>query len=157
MKPPICHLCHADFRSEYFHYRTGGALVQFADYESLREGTAGHPWGLEWFCRHHLQAAQELASVAADEALTRLRARYGEFPPYVPKPLRDPELWVTSVGPNSTEVFIIVRQAAHLSPLEARNLLRTGTFKVAKGWPSSFETWRLALIEAGARVEVRFP
>lgn len=28
MKPPICHLCHADFRSEYFHYRTGGALVQ---------------------------------------------------------------------------------------------------------------------------------
>lgn len=47
MKPPICHLCHADFRSEYFHYRTGGALVQFADYESLREGTAGHPWGLE--------------------------------------------------------------------------------------------------------------
>lgn len=157
MKSPICYLCNVDFGSEYFHAQTGGALVKFDDYEPLGEGFAGHPQGLEWFCRHHLQAAQELASLTTDEALLRLRDRYGEFPPYVSKPIRDPELWVTSIGSYREKVFIVIRQATYLSPRDARNLLRAGSFKVAAGWPSSFESWRIALIDAGAQVEVRFP
>ena len=157
MKPAICYLCHTDFRSEYFHIQAGGALVQFADYKPLPEGAGGHPRGLEWFCRHHLQAAQALTSSSTDEALSQLKTAYGEFPPYKALPCFDPELWVIAVGPNSGAVFTIVRQATHLPPIKVKELLHSGVFKVAQGWPQEFERWRSALVDAEAQVEVRFP
>ena len=157
MKSPICFLCNTDFRSEYFHFQTGGALVQFADYKPLREGAAGHPQGIEWFCRNHLQAAQELTSRGTEEALSSLKLMFGVFPPYEAKPVFDPELWVTSVGPNRASVFAILRRATQLAPIDAKKLLHAGVFKVAQGWPNSFENLQSALIEAGAQVETRFP
>lgn len=156
MKPAICYLCHSDFRSEYFHTQAGGALVQFADYKPLAEGAAGHPRGLEWFCRHHLSAAQALTSTSADESLSLLKAAYGEFPPYEPISCVDPELWVIAVGLNNRAVFTIVRQATQLSPIEVKKLLHGGVLKVAQGWPKEFEGWRSALVNAGAQVEIRF-
>lgn len=157
MNSPICFLCHADFRSEYFHFQTGGGLVQFADYKPLLEGAAGHPQGLEWFCNSHLPVAEDLASSTTEEALSRLKLMFGEFPPYEPEPVLDPELWVTSVGPNSARVFAILRQATQLAPIDAKAQLQNGAFKVAQGWPKNFENWRSALVEAGAQVEIRFP
>ncbi len=69
MKAPICFLCNKDFGSEYFHFRTGGSMVQFADFEPLPEGRAGHPHSLEWFCNEHVQAAQALAASGRFSAL----------------------------------------------------------------------------------------
>jgi hypothetical protein len=157
MKSPICYLCNKDFGSEYFHFRTGGAVVQFADFKPLREGAAGHPQGLEWFCNEHLQAAQALAASTTTEALSKLHGRFGVFPPYESKPYRDPELWVTAVGPNAPKVFAILRHAAQVSPIEAKKLLANRVFKVAQGWPREFQGWQSALVEAGAQVEIRFP
>ena len=85
-------------------------MVQFADFEPLIEGRAGHPQGLEWFCNEHVQAAQALAASTTGEALSKLRGRYGVFPPYESKPYRDPELWVTDVGPNAPQVFAMLRK-----------------------------------------------
>lgn len=157
MKPPICYLCNIDFRSEYFHFCTGGDLVHFSDYQPLQDGAAGHPHGLEWFCQHHLLAAQELSVMKVEEALLRLRATFGEFPPYEPKPLLDPELWVASVGPNPGKVFAITRQATQLSPSVVKQLLCYGEFKVAQSCPKEFEYWQSLLARAGARLEIRFP
>lgn len=157
MKSPICHLCNKDFGSEFFHFQTGGALVQFGDYQSLPEGTAGHPQGLEWFCNHHLQAAQALSTKTTSEALSELYTQYGEFPLYEVTSYRAPELWVVSVGSNPVKVFSIFRQATQMPPSDAKKLLAAGTFKVAEGWPREFHGWQAALVEAGAQVEVRFP
>lgn len=157
MKAPICFLCNKDFGSEYFHFRTGGSLVQFADFEPLLKGRAGHPQGLEWFCNEHVQAAQALAAHTTGEALSKLRGSYGVFPPYESKPYRDPELWVTDVGPNAPQVFAILRRASQASPAEAQELLASGVFKVAQGWPRAFQGWQSALVEAAAEVEIRFP
>lgn len=157
MKSPICYLCNKDFSSAYFHASLGGALVQFADYRPLREGAAGHPQGLEWFCEQHLQEAQALAEHATAKALLQLTEQYGVFPPYEPKPIRDPELWVTAVGPNPAKVFALLRQATPISPADAKKLLAAGEFKVSQGWPVQFQYWKTALAEAGARLEVRFP
>lgn len=157
MKSPICYLCNKDFGSEYFHVQTGGALVQFVDYQSLPEGAAGHPQGLEWFCNQHLQAAQALSSNTTSKALSKLHALYGECPPYEAKPQHAPELWVTSVGSNAVKVFSILRQATQATPSDAKKLLASGAFKVAEGWPREFHGWQTALVEAGAQVEIRFP
>ncbi|WP_231570212.1 MULTISPECIES: hypothetical protein [Pseudomonas] len=92
-----------------------------------------------------------------EEALLRLRSTFGEFPPYEPKPLLNPELWVTSVGPNPGKIFAITRQATQLSPSVVKQLLRSGEFKVAQGWPKEFEYWQSSLASAGAQLEIRFP
>lgn len=115
MKSPICYLCNKDFRSEFFYAGTGGTLVQFKDYQPLPQGAVGHPQGLEWFCNEHLQAAQDLGAYSTAEALFKLTETYGPFPAYEPKPLCDPELWVTAVGPNPAKVFFVLRQATHSS------------------------------------------
>ncbi len=72
MKPPICALCHRDFRRD----AGGGGLVRFRDEEPLPEGMTGHPRGVEWFCSRHLAAAEELSASSLKEALATLRLRY---------------------------------------------------------------------------------
>ncbi len=72
MRPPICALCHRDFRRE----PEGGGLVHFRDQESLPDGMVGHPHGVEWFCGRHLAAAQELSGSSLAEAMRKLRRRY---------------------------------------------------------------------------------
>lgn len=156
-KAPICHLCNKDFGSEYFHLQTGGGIVQFSDFRRLPEGAAGQPHGLEWFCNEHLEAATALASVPVEQAISKLQETFGRFPPYESKPSRDPELWVTAVGPNSARVFSLLRQKTLLPPAQARELLTNAPFKFTHGWPRYFENWRAALVEVGAEVEIRFP
>lgn len=156
-KSPICYLCNKDFGSEYFHLQTGGDHVRFADFRRLPEGAAGQPHGIEWFCAEHLQAAAALAAEPVEHALSKLHEAYGWFPPYESKPSRDPELWVTAVGPNSARVFTLLRQKTLLPPTQARELLTNAPFKFTHGWPRYFENWRVALVEAGAAVEIRFP
>ena len=156
MKSPICHLCKTDFGSEHFHFGSGGALVQFADYKPLPEGAVGHPHGLEWFCSEHLEVARTLTALLCADAMSKLKEQFGEFPPFENGPLRDPALWVTSIGPNAPRVFAIIRQAMSISPADAKGLLALGQFKVIEGWPSQFKTWQQALTEAGATVEIRF-
>ena len=157
MKPPICFLCNNNFGSELYHIGSGGSLVQFADYKPLGMGMVGHPRGLEWFCSEHLPAAQELVALPSDEALKEMERRYGNFPPYVPAPYRDPELWLTSVGPNKSKIFALVRQATLCTPGEAIAMISSGHFKVSSGSLSMFSELDRALLEAGAKTELRFP
>ena len=156
MKPPICSLCHRDFSSEYFHYTSGGDVVQFADFQRLKEGAAGHPRGLEWFCREHLEQAQAYASLCYAEAFSRLYEQFGEFPAKESSPLHDPSLWITAIGPNAARVFAIIRQATSMTPAETKHAMSLGHLKVSQGWPSQFILWQRALVDAGATVEVRF-
>jgi hypothetical protein len=157
MKSPICYLCHKDFRSHYFHACAGGKLVRFADYKPLPEACAGHPQGLEWFCSEHLAAAQNLSSVSSAAAHAKLVEQFGAFPPYEDKPLKDPELWVVSVGPSPAKVFAILRDATSLPPKEAKAVLASRQFIVAKGWPASLKGWQAALSAVGAITEIRYP
>ena len=129
----------------------------FADYTPLLPGLGGHPNGLEWFCDLHLQAASELRMETADVALELLQVGFGKFPPYRPKPHRDPELWVTDVGPNPSRIFAIIRESRWESPAAVRALLQEGKFKVAQGWPRSFAQLKGSLIEAGAAVVTLYP
>lgn len=69
----------------------------------------------------------------------------------------DPELWVTAVGPNEHLVFAVLREAAGLSPAQAKEVIRRGAFRVCTGWPMHFEPWRARLDAAGATTELRFP
>jgi hypothetical protein len=157
VKPPFCWLCSRDFRCEWFPTGGGGELVHFLDYKPLPEGCVGHPRGLEWFCRDHAAAAQELAHLDAATALAALQARFGSFPRVrEPTLMPDPSLWVTAVGPHRGRVFALVHQASGFPAGEALALLRSVPFEMARGWPQSFETWRAALIAAGAGVEVRY-
>lgn len=157
MKPQYCRLCGRDFRCEWFHVRGGGELIRFRDYEPLPEGAAGHPQGLEWFCREHAPAALGLAAQDSASALAVLRDRFGPFPPVVePTTMPDPSLWVTEVGPNRAQVFALVHQALNRPAGEALALLRMVPFELARGWPQSFEDLRTALVEAEAGVEVRY-
>jgi hypothetical protein len=157
VKPPICHLCHRDFSRELDYRRSGGDLVQFADYRPLPPGYAGHPHGLEWFCSAHLDAARALASRPVDEAMAELERRFGSFAPWEPGVSREPELWLTSIGPARASVFAIVRRAAGLSPAAGKALLGIVPFRVSTGRRAELEPVRIALEAAGARVELRFP
>jgi hypothetical protein len=156
MKPPICSLCSKDFRSEQFHYKSGGDLIQFADYRPLNQGAAGHPHGLEWFCQDHLEHARAYSFMSYVEAFSMLVDQFGEFPAYKDLPFHDPSLWITAIGPNAARVFAIIRQATSITPAETKHLMSLGQLKVSQGWPSQFITWQRALADAGATVEVRF-
>lgn len=114
-------------------------MVQFADFKPLREGAAGHPLGLEWFCNEHLQTAQALASIKTSEALSKLHDKYGIFPPYESKTYRGPELWVIAVGPNAPKVFAIIRHAAQAPPKRLRNYWPMGHSKSHKVGLANFK------------------
>lgn len=73
-------------------------MVQFADFEPLIEGRAGHPHGLEWFCNEHAQAAQALAASTSSEALSKLHGTYGIFPPMNPSPIVTPSFGLLMWG-----------------------------------------------------------
>lgn len=130
--------------------------MQFANYGPLPEGIGGHPRGLEWFFRDHLEQARAYAPLSFAEALSRLVEQFGEFPAWTSSPSHDASLWVTSIGPNKARVFAIVRQATSMTPAETKQLMSVGQLKVSEGWPSQFASWQRALIDAGATVEVRF-
>ena len=60
MRPPICEICG----------READETVAFADYESPDpHGPTGHPPGLGWFCRRHLEAARAMQGVPLDEVV----------------------------------------------------------------------------------------
>jgi len=70
-------------------------------------------------------------------------------------PTPQSSLWVTSVGPNFSEVFVEVRRMMGLSPSEVKALLNSPPFRVAVGWKSDLTPWRERLHEAGAAAEIR--
>lgn len=81
MKPAVCAICgksgaHID-----------GDWVEFSDYEPLAQGEIGHPKGLEWFCRDHLDAAKSVANHSFEDGLIILKNKFGEIeaPLDVPK------------------------------------------------------------------------
>lgn len=76
MRPPICAICHKDFRNDL---NTGGS-VQFkvspkdsAYNEQMKaEKWVGHPKGLEWFCDKHLNIAQKYSQLTWKEARLKI-------------------------------------------------------------------------------------
>ena len=65
MRPPICEVCRG----------RATETVRFADHEPLPDGMTGHPPGLGWFCRRHLEGARALAGRSLGEAVGLLRRR----------------------------------------------------------------------------------
>ncbi len=79
MMPPICAICDTRFELEL-----GGGLVHYfltEEQENFNKrfqqpGFTGHPAGLHWFCKEHLEGAQSVAHFHDSEALALLRIRY---------------------------------------------------------------------------------
>ncbi len=159
MKSPICEVCGKDFRSEYLHTGNGGVCLDFADYIELPEDAVGHPFGSGWFCAEHCVEAKTLLSGKFAHAIDIIRKRHSIDEADLPKEypnVTDPELWITDVGQNRNRVFSIIRKAMNVSPLEAKDLLSSGAFKLYSGWPTSFAEYKDELEECGAKVEVRY-
>ncbi len=101
MKSPICRVCGKDFRSEYFHTGKGGGYLIFADYTELPKNMAGHPSGLDWFCKQHLIDAKSLMHKNLKEAVKQIREKCLIIKSDLPTDysnINDPELWITNVG-----------------------------------------------------------
>ena len=73
MRPPICAVCDRDFRDDLGDSDLTGGMVYFADYESLPDGTVGHPTGLEWFCSIHIRKAKILAHLPTKDAINQIK------------------------------------------------------------------------------------
>ncbi|QIF02481.1 hypothetical protein [Roseimicrobium sp. ORNL1] len=157
MKPAYCWLCGRDFRSEWRHAQSGGELVRFRDYKQLPDDAVGHPPGLEWFCREHAAAARVLSHLDSASALVELQRQFGSFPKVIePSLIHDPSLWVVEVGPQRSRVLAVIQQATGRTATDALVLLRATPFELVRGWPASFQSWRVELESVGARVEVRY-
>lgn len=74
MLPPRCELCGRKAHQGNGRPFGGYALVQFADHRPEESG--GLSPGLSWFCPTHADAARQLAGLARDVAMTRLRSDY---------------------------------------------------------------------------------
>lgn len=78
MKPPICALCHTDFRHET---DSKGGLLYFTltpEQEAERRRMVethmtGHPPGAAWFCSEHYEQASQLTHLSSGEAMKKLR------------------------------------------------------------------------------------
>ena len=76
MRPPICCICDTDFRDSI----SEGGTVQFKLTEKdiqhnkrlERTHMTGHPAGLEWFCKEHLEQAKKLQHLTLKQAKQRL-------------------------------------------------------------------------------------
>jgi len=77
MKPPICCICHNDFRTNIHE----GGLLDFKltekDKTDLKRfeqpGFVGHPPATEWFCNEHYLKAKELTHLTLGEVIKLLR------------------------------------------------------------------------------------
>ena len=88
MKPAVCEVCGT--RAWELPAGLQGSSVLFLDYSDDALITIGHPVGLEYFCGHHLQAAQALSHMPAFEAIAKLRLDTGLSPP-LPVPMEMPK------------------------------------------------------------------
>lgn len=72
MRPPICVICHKDFRDD----PEAGGLVRFRLSEEDRKynerfsrpGYSGHPRGQHWFCGIHYPIAAQYMHLTWEEA-----------------------------------------------------------------------------------------
>lgn len=55
-----------------------GDWVEFADYSPLPDDQIGHPQGMEWFCDQHLSFAQSVSNLPSDEAIKKIREKFGK-------------------------------------------------------------------------------
>lgn len=77
MRPPICAICHKDFRRS----TSEGGGVRFkltekdkAHNQRLKENLmVGHPAGYEWFCEDHIEAAKKYKHLTWGEARTKIK------------------------------------------------------------------------------------
>ncbi len=77
MRPPICVICHTDFR----HSTKKGEMIEFKLSEKDKEynqrfkqkGFVGHPAGKEWFCGKHIEAARKYQHLTLSEAIERIK------------------------------------------------------------------------------------
>ncbi len=78
MRPPICVICHNDFRAS----ANEGGLVKFKTTDKEKkynqrmknEKITGHPSGLEWFCGEHYALAKTYQHLAKAEAIIVLKS-----------------------------------------------------------------------------------
>ncbi|RBP46508.1 hypothetical protein DES53_102899 [Roseimicrobium gellanilyticum] len=132
-------------------------MVRFRDYEKLPHDIVGHPPGFEWFCREHAAAARVLSHLDSADALIELQRQFGSFPKNIePSLMRAPSLRVLEVGPQRSRVLAVIQQATGRTATEALISLRAAPFELARGWPASFQSWRIELESAGARIEIRY-
>ena len=79
MKPPICKICHRDFRESI----SEGGLVRFkltqADIEFNKRfeqpGFVGHKAGEHWFCKKHYKSAKENQHLTFAEAKKHIKSK----------------------------------------------------------------------------------
>jgi hypothetical protein len=138
------------------HVGRGGGLVRFADYHPLPERMCGHSPGSHWFCREHLEAAQELAHLGSSSALAELQSRFGVFAKPELGPVPVPSLWVTAVGPHPARVLAVYRRVSGLPAAAAFAGMRSGPFEVTRGWARELERLRDELAALGADAEIRY-
>lgn len=67
MKPAVCIICGKSGS------QIEGDWVEFSDYEPLANDEIGHPKGLEWFCRNHLDAAKSVANRPCEVGIEYLK------------------------------------------------------------------------------------
>jgi len=80
MKPPICAICDRDFRTAI----SEGGLVQFTltpseteKYINMKDSKiSGHPAGLEWFCKDHIEAAKKYKNLTKTHALRIIKSSF---------------------------------------------------------------------------------
>lgn len=154
MKPPICALCHKPCVCDGL--ADCGRWITFADYRPLPPGAAGHPAGLEWFCRQHRDAAAECSALTSEQAMAWLTAHHGDPAPSSSRPSAA-ELWVTDIGPQPIKVLALLRQADQLSPAQARQRMQPGSFRVLSADPHSLRRWHEIFSATGAQMEYRCP
>lgn len=79
MKPPICCICHHDFR----HSIQEGGLVSFKLSEKDKEynqrfkekGFVGHKAGTAWFCKDHYKLAKKYQNLTLSEAKLKIKKK----------------------------------------------------------------------------------
>lgn len=78
MRPPICIICDTDFRDSFAE----GDYVQFKltddDIKHNKRMEAsqltGHPAGVEWFCKDHIDQARRNKNLTLNEALKIMKS-----------------------------------------------------------------------------------
>lgn len=172
MKRSFCWLCHQQFEPdsyrrfdpEWYQAGTGGEIVKFRDFtpyhvEVDQPAVVGHPVGLKWFCRKHAAAALKLTHLDSTSALAELQQQFGIFPkPEEPfeRQKKDSSLWVMEVGTSWPQVFTVIRQVTGLAAKDVQTLMKSVPFEVPGILRYGLECWPRALVEAGARIEIRY-
>jgi hypothetical protein len=71
-KPPICNLCGKPGWADSL-----GEWLAFKNYKPCLPNEDGHPFGFEYYCAAHFDAARQLTHLNDDDALAELKKTLG--------------------------------------------------------------------------------